>query len=254
MACLISLTYALNTVSGSYFNPALSLGVALSGRDKLPFVDCATYVALQLSAGALAGLVTGTIAHIGGINMKGIQIAIAGHTVGPLDFRPEIRNAMIAEVIFTAVLVFCVLAATTTRLIRSTFHFGVACAGTLAPAIVSIGGTSSGSALNPAIAMGLAATEFLYHPTGSHPGKWLCWVLAQLFGGCIGSFMFRFLYWREFEERIIPVMSEAEGGAEVGSLVGGNENANRWVTFAGEKPGMYAYQNKERSCRVCPSM
>jgi len=253
MACLVSLTYALNTVSGSHFNPSLSLGVMLSGRDKLARVDCVTYIALQISAGALAGLVIGITAHIGGIDMKDVQMAVAGKSKTVLDFRPEIKNAMVAEVIFTAALVFVFLASTTTRLIRSTFHFGVVSAGALAPAVVTIG-TASGSALNPAIAMGLAATEFLFHPMGIHPGKWFCWVLAQTIGGCIGSLGFRFLYWREFEERIIPLVSENEGGAEVGSLVGGNENADRWVGWQGERPGQYAYRNKERSCTGCRSM
>merc|ERR1719410_3056764 len=154
----------------------------LSGRDKLAPVDCATYIALQIGGGALAGLITGAFAHLGDIDMKDVQLAIAGHSNGFTEFKPEIRNAMFAEVIFTAVLVFAFLAATSTRLIRSTFHFGVASAGTLAPAVVTLGSVSAGSALNPAVAMGLAATEFLYHPGGVHPGKWICWVLAQIAG------------------------------------------------------------------------
>merc|ERR1719490_691802 len=78
----------------------------------------------------------------------------------------------------------------------------------------------------------MLSLDFLYETTGAHFKETGCWLLAQLLGGLAGGLLFRYLYWREYQARYayLSLRSEHEG-AEVGSFVGGNENAGKLVKW-----------------------
>merc|ERR1719487_1580988 len=51
---LMVMIFATGSVSGAHFNPAVTCGVLLSGRNKIHMVDSCIYVFVQLLGGLLA--------------------------------------------------------------------------------------------------------------------------------------------------------------------------------------------------------
>jgi len=106
-ACLMSVTYALVGVSGSHFNPAVSLGMLVSGRTKLSFLDGMAYCASQFCAAALAGIVVGACGQVGGsLDEQPVPGVIMGVWQGSGTSMPW--STYVAAFVFTGVLVLVV--------------------------------------------------------------------------------------------------------------------------------------------------
>merc|ERR1719387_3082638 len=54
-AALMSMIYALGSCSGAHFNPAVTVAIVLSGRDKCPPAEAGAYIGVQIVAAVLAG-------------------------------------------------------------------------------------------------------------------------------------------------------------------------------------------------------
>ncbi|CAE7547205.1 NIP2-3 [Symbiodinium natans] len=143
-ASLASMIYATGDVSGGHFNPAVSLAVYLSGRDTL-FTErkCFLYMLVQTLAGLLAAVIA-------------VSTFSTHSTFGP-KAPYSLGQALIAELVFTYVLTFVVLAVAVSQVTKSTQFFGLAIGFCVVVGGFGIGGISGG-ALNPAVALGLAVS------------------------------------------------------------------------------------------------
>jgi len=138
-ATLMCMIYALGDVSGAHFNPAVTIAILMSGRNKCSHTDGAIYIVVQLLGGIAAGL---------------LYYSVWGVTfpLGPQGVH-NWAAVSVAEIIFTAVLCFVVLCVATVKE-PSKDMFGLAIGMCVTVGGFAIGGISGGS-LNPAVSVGI---------------------------------------------------------------------------------------------------
>eukprot|EP00747_Dinoflagellata_sp_TGD_P125981 gnl/TRDRNA2_/TRDRNA2_174230_c4_seq3.p1 gnl/TRDRNA2_/TRDRNA2_174230_c4~~gnl/TRDRNA2_/TRDRNA2_174230_c4_seq3.p1 ORF type:complete len:457 (-),score=93.96 gnl/TRDRNA2_/TRDRNA2_174230_c4_seq3:107-1477(-) len=173
-AALMVMIYALGTCSGAHFNPAVTAAILLSGRGKISPGDAAAYVAVQLVGGIAAALT---------------YVAMENGKSFPLGPGANYGWAAVgvAEVMFTFILCFVVLAVATTKKALSEF-FGFAIGSCVTVGGCAIGAVSGGS-LNPAVSVGIATGALKDHASEF----WHCavYTVFELIGAgiAVGIFM-----------------------------------------------------------------
>jgi aquaporin Z len=172
VACMI---YAVGHVSGGHFNPAVTIGLAVSKRfswkDVLPYV-AAQVVGGLLAGGALAGLVASR-----GLTANG-NLAANGYGSGSPDGF-ELGAVLIVEALMAAFFVYVVLGSTKDDAPRGFAPLAIGFAMTLAY-FVAIP-VSNGS-INPA-----RSTAVAFFNGGDAPAQlWAFWV-APIVGGLIAG-------------------------------------------------------------------
>merc|ERR1719324_1056342 len=162
-AALMCMIYSLGNCSGAHFNPAVTLAVLLSGRDKITLGEAGAYVAAQVC---------------GGVSAAGLYTLMEHEKSIPLG--PGAGHNWIAvcgaEVIFTFVLCFVVLNVATTEQPLS-HYFGLAIGSCVTAGGYAIGAISGGS-LNPAVSMGLSS--FMILKTVKSPVLYTCLIYIGL--------------------------------------------------------------------------
>jgi len=164
---LTALVFAGGHVSGGHYNPAVSLAVLVRG--KLKARDAASYIAVQLLAGALAGLLAR------GVSGRGSQAVPA-----------SAWKILVVEFLFTFALAYVVLNVATSDDTEGNSYYGLAVGFTVAGGAFAVGGISGG-AFNPAVALGASITGHF-----SWGNIWI-YALADLVGGCTAAGAFLFL-------------------------------------------------------------
>jgi len=144
-ASLMCMIYALGNCSGAHFNPAVTLAIWISGRNKISTKRAWQYVGAQLLGGGFAGLT------YSGIMGRAFPLAPGGSY--------GYSEAFIAETVFTFLLCFVVLCVATTELPSRDF-FGLAIGSCVTVGGFAVGGVSGGI-LNPAVAFGIEAGMWL---------------------------------------------------------------------------------------------
>mmetsp|Transcript_64379 Transcript_64379/g.112176 ORF Transcript_64379/g.112176 Transcript_64379/m.112176 type:complete len:578 (-) Transcript_64379:46-1779(-) len=160
MAALMSLSYALNDVSGAQFNPAVSFALVLSRRSKMSIDEFIPYAVAQVGAGAVAGLVIGHYKYVGGFTKNTFMVHVQeGFTW---------TEAATAEMSMTCLLAFTYLACATVTMppsvTRTNFYFGISFGACLAAGGFAIGAVTGG-VLNPALSAAL--TSAYYYAPGN---------------------------------------------------------------------------------------
>lgn len=145
-AMLMSMIFAMGSVSGAHFNPAVSLAVFLSGRHVMDIKQLFFYVCSQLVGAIIAGL-TYFIIFGDAFALK----PVAQYTV-PM--------VMAVESIYTFALCYVVLNVATTALQAGNHYFGLAIGFTVVSGAIAIGGISN-ACLNPAVAIGSLFAAFV---------------------------------------------------------------------------------------------
>jgi len=192
-ASLMCMIYSLGNVSGAHFNPAVT--VACVARGACASMDGIGYVLGQMLAGLCAGLLT-AIFHAAGPS-KDTTFALKpgeGYTFSA---------AGVAELFFTFVLAYVVLATATTKrpssqLTAQNFYFGLAIGSCVTAGGFAIGSVSGGE-LNPAVSAGVAMMGIMSPGSGPLPSYsyFIGFVLLELFGGLCAAVVFRLTHPRE---------------------------------------------------------
>jgi len=170
IACtLMVLVYALGSVSGGHFNPAVSLAVGLAR--KMPWKDVIAYVCMQCAAGIVGGF---------------IYVAMLGRTfnLGPTGSHSW-WEAGLAEFIYTCLLCFVVLnTACSKRRPGTDQFFGTA----IAFSIIAGGygaGAVSGGYFNPAVTLGVMASS-----SGTAAGWCIVYCSFQVWAAALAAELF----------------------------------------------------------------
>jgi len=138
-AILMVLIYAMGSVSGAHFNPAVTLSILCSARGLISFQDAAFYVIFQLLGSLCAGA---TYWMIFGYSF----------TLGPVG-KFTMYSATCVEITYTMALCYVVLNVATTQKQDGNNYFGLAIGFTVVAAALACGGIS-GCSLNPAVSFG----------------------------------------------------------------------------------------------------
>jgi len=167
--------YTFAAVSGGFLNPAVTLAVRLSGRQKISLQSALLYVVVQCLGAVIGGLCA--FAATGST----FRFAFgAGRGLG---------TSIELEVLFTMALCSIVLSAVTSN-DSPNHHFGFA-VGVTSAALTS-GAFGQGS-FNPAVTLGVNVANFANAsgPPAPSAGSWAVFLLAPLLGGALAAALFR---------------------------------------------------------------
>merc|ERR1719198_2959201 len=177
--------FALGRVSGAHFNPAVTLAVLARGEQMKPR-DALNYWTVQFFGGA-AGATMYTVMEHG----KTFPLAVGKGFKWP--------HVAVAEIIFTFLLCYVVLATATTKKPKTQF-FGLAIGSCVTAGGIAIG-TISGGVLNPAVAFGVSLTSLF-----GGGNFWHCipYMFFQLLAGGFAAAIFKLTRPSEFEKAGVP--------------------------------------------------
>lgn len=173
---LTAMAYTLGHVSGCHINPAVTLSFWLTG--KMPSRTALWYVVAQLVGAVVGGLALYVASEAGDLDVTGVFAANGwGDTISS---RFGLGSVAVVEIVFTAILVFVVLA--TTQADRYPTGFGGIAAGvTLAMihiATIPVDNTS----VNPARSLGAALFA-----GSDHLAQLWAFVVFPLLGAVLGT-------------------------------------------------------------------
>jgi len=174
-ASLMCMIFALGSVSGGHFNPAVTVAVFVSKRPGGPDAKMSgMYIGTQL-AGGLAGALTYVIME------KGHRFPL-----GPgKDY--DAYQAYLAELLFTFLLCFVVLCVATVKDKDALTEFFALAIGSC----VTVGGYAigaiSGGSLNPAVSFGIATTGYDGLTTLLHC---IVYIIVELCAGAMAAGLF----------------------------------------------------------------
>lgn len=176
---VVAMAYAIGGISGCHINPAITLGVFLSGRMTLK--DAAGYWAGQVVGGILGAailyLLTASAGIESGLGANDLQI-VDGQLV-------TVLGGFLAEVIFTAIFVLVVLGATA-KTNGATNNFAGLAIG-LALVLVHLACIRyTGTSVNPARSIGPA----IFAGGTALVNLWI-FIVAPLIGGAVAALLWK---------------------------------------------------------------
>jgi aquaporin Z len=182
-AGLMCMIFALGSVSGAHFNPAVTVAILASGRDLIKVGDACMYMAVQI---------------IGGICAAFTYVLMENGKSFPLGPGKGFSwtQAAIAEVAFTFLLCYVVLSVATTKEVL-TEYFGLAIGSCVTAGGYAIGAISGGS-LNPAVSFGIAVS-------GGTPLNAVYYSVFEIVGGVLAAGIFMSTHATEYAKDELPV-------------------------------------------------
>lgn len=168
------LVYAGSHVSGSHYNPAVTLAIAL--RKKISWSDALWYWMAQFLGAAVAALVV--------MSMTTPFVPAPGAEV-------SLWTAVIAEMIFTFILAFVVLQTATTLEQEGNSYFGFAIGLTVTIGAIAVGAISGG-AFNPAVGLSPLVVA-------GGASYWWIYLIGPMVGGALAAGFFSLIHDWEYE-------------------------------------------------------
>jgi len=163
------MVYALGNVSGGHFNPAVTLSILLSGRDKISQEDALKYVGTQFLASVVAGL---------------FYVGVMGLSF-PLKQGLGWGATAVFDVIYTFLLCFVVLSvATSAKPVKDLF--GLAIGGAIV--VGGFAGGAAGVCLNPAVAVGADLANAV---KGGHFGSSIIYTALEAAGAAAAAGVYK---------------------------------------------------------------
>ncbi len=184
---IVGMAYCIGNISGCHINPAVSLGVLISGGMKV--VDFIGYVIAQI-LGAIAG--TGVLAAV--FSLGGIKDQTGGFgSNGIANLNNSIIAGLIVEVILTFVFVLTVIGVTS----KSANHgsFGGLIIGLTLTLVHILGIGLTGTSVNPARSIGPA----IFAGGDALKNVWI-FIVAPLVGGALAAIVYKALAPKEKAE------------------------------------------------------
>jgi len=196
-ASLMCMIFALGSVSGAHFNPAVTTAILCSGRGKIQAAEAAMYMGVQVVGGICAAFTYSALMNGTTFALK--PAAYAWHQV------------CIAEFVFTFVLAFVVLSTATVKGVLSEY-FGFAIGMCVTVGGCAIGKVSGGS-LNPAVSFGISTSHII-----GGGGFWPCliYALVEIAAGAAAAGAFMVTQPSEYEEKDSAAQALTEGKKEEG--------------------------------------
>lgn len=180
---LIALVYMGFAISGSHFNPAITIAVWL--RKKIEGKDAIMYILVQLLGGFCAALVFRFM--YGGIY----------RFVPTPDLSLNIMKPLLLEVLFTFALTMVVLNVATSKKTAGNSYYGLAIGLTIFAA-ASAAGDISGGVFNPAVGLGPLVVDAAFG--GINMGHAWLYIVGPCTGGILGSVVYRITNPDEFQD------------------------------------------------------
>lgn len=168
---LIAIVYAIGHISGAHVNPAVTLGLALTGR--FPMAQVPYYWASQVIGALVASLVLRLL--YGNLNDLGTTQVAEGYSS---------IDGFVLELVMTAILVFVYHAVATDERAAAAAS-GLAIGGTLL-LIHLVAAEVSGSSVNPARSLAPAIVS------GTFADLWI-YLIAPFIGAVIGAVAYEFI-------------------------------------------------------------
>jgi aquaporin Z len=179
---VLTMAYAVGHISGGHFNPAVTIGLVVSGR--FSSKDAPAYIVAQLVGAIVAAAVLFVVAS--GISDFDAADGFAAN--GFDDLSPggySLLAALVIEVVLTALFLVIILGATSRK---AAVGFGGVAIGLALTLIHLISIPVTNTSVNPA-----RSTSQALFAGGDYIGQlWLFWV-APIVGGAIGALVWKFL-------------------------------------------------------------
>jgi MIP family channel proteins len=164
---------SIGHVSGAHVNPAVTIGMAATG--KFPWNYVPIYVAAQLVGAVLAALATWlTFGGVGARSEASLAATYPARGVGDLQ-------AFVVEILITFILVFVVMAVATDQ--RAPAAIAPIAVGFALAVGVFIAGPVTGGSVNPARSLGPMLVA------GDLTSVWL-YILGPIIGGALGALLY----------------------------------------------------------------
>ena len=175
---VVATVYALGHIGGNHINPAVTLGLAVTG--KFPWAQVPAYMAAQV-AGAVVG--AGSILAVLGSQASDVGLGVASY--GDIPW----TQAFAAEFIGTFILVFTVFGVIHRK---AAAGFAGVAIGLVVFAVIIPVAPATGASINPARTIG----PMLVQQVAGGDVKWVqlpVYLAAELLAGVVAAFAFGFL-------------------------------------------------------------
>ena len=183
---VVAMAYTIGGISGCHINPAITLGVFLTGR--MSFKDCGMYMLFQVIGAVVAA------AALAGILGTAIGEPIITTQTGANTCSYGVSNGLIVEIVLTMLFVLVVLGATS-KTNGATNNFAGLAIGLSLILIHLVGIHFTGTSVNPARSIGPAIFE-----GGQALDELWVFIIGPLVGGALAALIWKCIDINEIED------------------------------------------------------